>query len=170
MFAPVRPRRASIRRASVGRERVVPAAPREIARMWSILSRRAGFRMPSTTRERHARARSPVPFVFDVGSPQHRGDPFLALHREMNRLFDDAMRGAGPAAGGGGSAATAMAPPRMNVSETGQAIRVEVELPGVSEEDVQVELADDLLTVRGEMSRAAAISRAWSVRVWARRA
>lgn len=92
-------------------------------------------------------ARSLVPFVFEAGYPPGRGgDPFLQLHREMNRLFDDALRGGGSAGGGGGT----MAGPRMNVSETASEIRVEAELPGVSEKDVHVELADDLLTIRGE--------------------
>ena len=89
-------------------------------------------------------ARSLVPLVFDAGFPASRADPFLTLHREMNRLFDDAMHGASRAGTASGVA------PRMNVSETEQDIRVEVELPGVSERDVQVDLTDDLLTVRGE--------------------
>jgi len=74
-------------------------------------------------------------------------DPFLVLHREVNRLFDDALRGPGA---GSGAAGGAMTPPHMNVSETGQELRIEVELPGVSEEDVQVELVGDVLTIHGE--------------------
>jgi HSP20 family protein len=38
----------------------------------------------------------------------------------------------------------------MNVSETGQEIRVEAELPGVPEQDVHLELTGDMLTIRGE--------------------
>ena len=30
---------------------------------------------------------------FTTPSPRHGSDPFLALHREMNRLFDEAFRG-----------------------------------------------------------------------------
>lgn len=89
-------------------------------------------------------ARSLVPLVFDAGFPASRADPFSSLHREMNRLFDDAMRGPGPA----GTAS--MAAPCMNVSETDRDIRIEVELPGVSEGDVQLDLTGDLLTVHGE--------------------
>ena len=87
-------------------------------------------------------ARSLIPLAFDAGFPTSRADPFLVLHREVNRLFDDALRG--PA---GGASVTA---PRVNVSETDRDVRVEVELPGVSDQDVQVDLADDLLTIRGE--------------------
>lgn len=89
-------------------------------------------------------ARSLVPLIFDAGFPASRADPFSSLHREMNRLFDDAMRGSGPV----GTAS--MAAPCMNVSETDRDIRIEVELPGVSEEDVQLDLTGDLLTLRGE--------------------
>jgi HSP20 family protein len=91
-------------------------------------------------------ARSLVPSVLDAGITAVHGDPFLALHREVNRLFDDVMRGVGPA---GGSLTGALVP-RMDVSESGQDICIEMELPGVSEQDVHVELTDDLLIVRGE--------------------
>ena len=94
-------------------------------------------------------ARLPVRFGFESGFPAPLSgfDPFTTLHREMNRLFDDALRGwpSAPASSGGGVMA-----PRMNVSETEDEIRVEAELPGVSEKDVNIELSDDLLTIRGE--------------------
>ncbi len=94
-------------------------------------------------------ARSLIPFMFDTGFPTARSfaDPFLQLHRDMNRLFDDALRGVESA---GGSGFPPMSAPRMNVSETDDEIEVEAELPGVAEQDVRVELADDVLTIRGE--------------------
>ena len=78
-------------------------------------------------------------------------DPFLSLHREMNRLFDDVLRGFGPPAatgqaGGGGN----FIPAHMDVSETENELRVRAELPGVTEKDVEVTLDDDVLTIRGE--------------------
>ncbi|HET9147284.1 MAG TPA: Hsp20/alpha crystallin family protein [Acetobacteraceae bacterium] len=89
-------------------------------------------------------ARSIIPFVFE-GSYGRSADPFLMLHREINRLFDDTLRGA-PGMGSG----AVMEAPRMNVSETEQEIRIEAELPGVAEDDVQIEMTNDLLTIRGE--------------------
>jgi HSP20 family protein len=88
---------------------------------------------------------------FRAGGGMIRGEPFLSLHREMNRLFDDAFRGAGlPAAEtesqGGGTFVNAS----MNVSETEKEIRITAELPGVSEQDIDVSLDDDVLTIRGE--------------------
>jgi len=79
-------------------------------------------------------------------------DPVLSLHREMNRLFEDAFRGSGlPAmAGRGDPGISSMVDARMNVSESESEIRLTVELPGVSEQDVHVTLDDDTLTIRGE--------------------
>lgn len=77
------------------------------------------------------------------------GDPLLLLHREMNRLFDDTLRGTGASAGSEGAAGALLAP-QINVSETDKAIRVSAEMPGVSEHDVHVDLHDDVLVIRGE--------------------
>jgi HSP20 family protein len=96
-------------------------------------------------------ARMPVPFGFESGfpAPMSGFDPFTTLHREMNRLFDETLRGwpSSPASSGGGGGVMA---PRINVSETENEIRVEAELPGVPEKDVNIELSEDLLTIRGE--------------------
>ncbi|EYD73605.1 Small heat shock protein [Rubellimicrobium mesophilum DSM 19309] len=75
-------------------------------------------------------------------------DP-LSLHREMNRLLDDFMGGTPMAAqgqSGGGNIINA----HMNVSETENEIRISAELPGVGEDDIDVSLNDDVLTIRGE--------------------
>jgi HSP20 family protein len=94
-------------------------------------------------------ARNPLtPFRSGSGLPGG-GDPFLSLHREMNRLFDEAFRNmpvAGGAPGGAGQLLTA----HMNVSETENEIRITAELPGVNQDDVEVTLDDDVLTIRGE--------------------
>jgi HSP20 family protein len=76
-------------------------------------------------------------------------DPFLSLHREMNRLFDDVLRSTGVAQGGQDIAGSMIAP-QINVSETASEIRVSAELPGVSEQDTDVSLDDDVLTIRRE--------------------
>jgi HSP20 family protein len=85
--------------------------------------------------------------------PRHGSDPFLALHREMNRLFDEAFRGFGLSEGGTSPEALAsggVAVPRIDVSETDQDLTVFVELPGVDQNDVEITLTDDVLTIRGE--------------------
>jgi len=75
-------------------------------------------------------------------------DPFLSLHREMNRLFDDALRGAGVPTSGRGD--DMVLSPQINVSETDSEICITAEMPGVQEKDISIELNDDVLTIKGE--------------------
>src|SRR5947207_1171686 len=78
--------------------------------------------------------------------------PFLSLHREMNRLFDDFFSGSNLAPFGANDRFfdRAMGWPNIEVSETGKDVKVTAELPGLDEKDVQVELANGVLSIRGE--------------------
>jgi len=69
---------------------------------------------------------------------------FGALHREIDRLFDDFTRGGLP------SFASAGATVRMDLADTKAGIELTAELPGLEEKDVQVTLTDNVLTVSGE--------------------
>jgi HSP20 family protein len=94
-----------------------------------------------------------VPSLFSPGSMMGFGgaDPFLTLHREMNRLFDDVMRGGGVATGGQGSSESGvLLAPQMDVTETDKEVRIKAELPGVTDNDVQVSLDENVLTIRAE--------------------
>jgi len=77
--------------------------------------------------------------------------PFLSLQLEMNRLFDEAFRGFDLAPFGisdrffGGASW-----PSIEVAETGKEIKVTADLPGLDEKDIDVHLADDVLTISGE--------------------
>jgi HSP20 family protein len=78
-------------------------------------------------------------------------DPFLTLHREMNRLFEDFSRGFGLAPFGqhrlfGGAGGW----PNIEVSETDKEVKVTSELPGLDEKDIEVALANGVLTIKGE--------------------
>ena len=73
-------------------------------------------------------------------------NPFISLQREIDRLFDDFTRGF-PALSTGGAAEL---PPNLDVTETDKQIEITAELPGLEEKDVQVNLADNVLTIRGE--------------------
>jgi HSP20 family protein len=97
-------------------------------------------------------ARNPMTPV-RPGGGMFPGDPFLSLHREMNRLFDDVFRGTAlPTASGsqGQGDVGNFVNASMNVSETDKEIRITAELPGVTEQDIDVSLNDDVLTIRGE--------------------
>ncbi|ESY73763.1 Hsp20/alpha crystallin family protein [Mesorhizobium sp. M1050] len=79
------------------------------------------------------------------------GDPFLSLHREVNRLFDDVLRSFEtrlPTAG-------QLSPfdggwPKVEISESDNELRVTAEVPGMEEKDIEVLLDEDMLTLRGE--------------------
>lgn len=70
--------------------------------------------------------------------------PFLRLHEEMNRLFDDAFRGFETPSLWGRSW------PTLEVEETDGGYRVTAELPGMDEKDIDISFSDGVLTLRGE--------------------
>jgi HSP20 family protein len=76
-------------------------------------------------------------------------DPFLALHREVNRLFDEAFRSFGGALTGE-RMADFRTWPSVEVRDTDEAVHVMAEVPGMREEDIEVLLDDGALTLRGE--------------------
>jgi HSP20 family protein len=76
-------------------------------------------------------------------------DPFVTLHREMNRLFDDVFRGFG-GAGLSPLMEGQFGWPKIELSETDKMLTVSAELPGMTEKDVQIEIANGVLTIRGE--------------------
>ena len=82
----------------------------------------------------------------DVSSYHNQGNPLLAMHREMNRLFDEAFR----AFDIGTFGSQAMSWPSVEVNETDKEVKVVAELPGLEEKDVAVELANGVLTISGE--------------------
>lgn len=74
-------------------------------------------------------------------------DPLTSLHREVDRLFDDAFRNFGPPSLFRNGFADW---PNIEVSETEKEMHVTAELPGMSEKDLDVSLSDGALTIRGE--------------------
>jgi HSP20 family protein len=87
----------------------------------------------------------------EVSVPRGEANPFLTLHREMNRLFDDAFRRFDLAPlGSDRFFERAMDWPNVEVSETEREIKVTAELPGLDEKDVSIELANGVLAIRGE--------------------
>ena len=91
-----------------------------------------------------------LPWRKSEHEPARSEHPLVALHREMNRLFEDFFRGfelerfpALESMFGGFS-------PRVNVVEDDKEVRVTAELPGVTEKDVEVTLTQNTLTIKGE--------------------
>jgi HSP20 family protein len=91
-----------------------------------------------------------IPWNRGHGVTVRRGDdanPFLTLHRETNRVFDDVFRGFDLAPFGFDRT---LAWPNIEVSETDKEVKVTADLPRLEEKDVEVELANGVLAIRGE--------------------
>jgi HSP20 family protein len=88
------------------------------------------------------RDKAQVPATRDDGQ-----DPFVAFRREVDRMFDDFLNG-GPF-GIRPWAATSVSP-TIDVSDGEKELIVTAELPGLDENDFEVTLAGDVLTIKGE--------------------
>ncbi|NOJ50501.1 Hsp20/alpha crystallin family protein [Bradyrhizobium archetypum] len=87
----------------------------------------------------------------ELTSARDSFDPFFTLHREVNRLFDDVFRGFGmPARFGSPLMEGRFGWPSIELNETDKELKISAELPGLTEKDVQVEIANGVLTLRGE--------------------
>jgi len=89
-------------------------------------------------------ARSYLPSLFG-----REGETLGSLFRDVERAFEDFSRRS-PFAPTSSSSSEIVMAPRIDVSETKDAIEVAAELPGGDEKDVDLTLADGVLTIRGE--------------------
>jgi HSP20 family protein len=79
--------------------------------------------------------------------------PFLTLHREMNRLFDDVFNRFDtglPSAFGRMPGWSGGSWPSLEVTASDHEVRVSAELPGMEEKDIELLVDEDVLTIRGE--------------------
>jgi HSP20 family protein len=84
---------------------------------------------------------------FQRGTDIH---PFFALHREMNRMFDDVFRGFDLVPFGPARAMDGLGWPQIDIDETDKEVRITAELPGLDEKDVSLEIANGVLSISGE--------------------
>lgn len=87
--------------------------------------------------------KSPVPVTRNRAPAMREANPFFALQQEIDRLFD------GFSTTFTGRVAKDLTP-TMDIAETDKDIEITVELPGMQEKDVQLNIADSVLTIRGE--------------------
>jgi HSP20 family protein len=93
--------------------------------------------------------KSLLPFGRSTGLSRARTDtdPFTSLRREMDRMFDDFTRGwVVPATFG----TSGMLSPKVNVAETDKGLEVTADLPGIDQKDIEINLADGILTLKAE--------------------
>ena len=95
-------------------------------------------------------ANHPVPYSgLRRALHRRRGHPFALFDREVEELFDRALRGFVPSAGADDDR-TAWLSPRLDMREGDDGYTVTAEMPGLDEKALKVELSDGCLTIEGE--------------------
>ena len=87
--------------------------------------------------------KSLIPVGGERGVTRPGSNPFFALQQEIDRLFEGFTRGFA-----GFPSRDVM--PSMDLSETDKEIEITAELPGLEEKDIQLNVTDNVLTIRGE--------------------
>ncbi|WP_438278619.1 Hsp20/alpha crystallin family protein [Nitrobacter sp.] len=87
--------------------------------------------------------KSLIPIGRDSSLTRTDANPLALLQQEMDRLFDGFNKSFT-----GLSSRTLM--PSMDIAETDKEIELTAELPGLEEKDVQLNVVDNHLTIRGE--------------------
>ncbi|MCK8484268.1 Hsp20/alpha crystallin family protein [Aliiroseovarius sp. S2029] len=83
----------------------------------------------------------------NVSDQRNQDDnPMMSLQRDLNRVFEDFWGRFDNPFGGNMTAGG----PRTDISETDEAMLVSVDLPGLDDKDIEVNVTDDMLTIRGE--------------------
>jgi HSP20 family protein len=107
-------------------------------------------------RKEHENAAITVP-VKQSGKPStdlQQDHPLKRFHQEIDRMFEDAFKGFGIGTMFGGNqwpeTEQGMFKPRLDLGATQDTYTITVEIPGVDEKDLRVDIANDTLTIQGE--------------------
>jgi HSP20 family protein len=73
-------------------------------------------------------------------------DPMFSLRREVDRIFDEFFNGFGSFGDGAGLSPR----PVVDIADNDKELVITAEIPGLDEKDLDVSLAGDLLTIKGE--------------------
>lgn len=100
----------------------------------------------------------PVSRVQAESLPASGAVSLMSLHREMDRWFEDAFKSfAMPSfpsrlelAGGAGSKLAGLYRPQIDVSGDNNCYEISLDVPGLTESDLSLEVKDDMLIVTGE--------------------
>ncbi|MGE9008572.1 Hsp20/alpha crystallin family protein [Leptospira interrogans] len=86
--------------------------------------------------------RSVIPVGTQRAVTRRDTNPFSFLQQEIDQLFDGVSRTI--------PGFTTSTMPSMDIGETDKAIEITAELPGLEKKDVELNVTDNLLTIRGE--------------------
>jgi HSP20 family protein len=91
--------------------------------------------------------KSLMPFGRSMSPARSGGeeDPFAMMRREMDRMLESFSRDwTMPAVAAGFSS------PKVDVAESAKGLEISAELPGIDQKDIQLDLADGVLTIKAE--------------------
>lgn len=96
-----------------------------------------------------------LPVTVHREGPSRSYGPMAQFHQELDRMFDNFFRGFGFPSMGFGREHSLSVPeewlrPTLDIAAGEKEYTISVELPGVDEKDVQLELSDDTLVIKGE--------------------
>lgn len=100
---------------------------------------------PSQTEDIMA-TRSLTPYRARAVEPFRSQSPFLSFYRQANRLFEDVFREFDD----GREILGGILSPSIDVVQDEKEVRITAELPGVKDDDIDVSVDNDLLTIRAE--------------------
>ena len=87
----------------------------------------------------------------EVSVRRESEDPMVALQSEFDRVFENFWRAFDlPMLSGGNGGFADVLAPRIDIRETDKSVEVTAELPGLDEGDVDISVAEGMLTIRGE--------------------
>ena len=82
-------------------------------------------------------------------SAENGANPFLSLQRDINHVFEDFWKKV-ETGWDTRSEVVGMFGPSTDVTETDNSVKVSIELPGMTEKDIDISLSNDAMTIRGE--------------------
>lgn len=90
--------------------------------------------------------------------PMSGAAPLLSLHREMDRWFDDAFKSFGmpsmtsslASANWPGATMSTAFKPRIDISADAENYQIALDVPGMNESDLSLEIKDDVLIIKGQ--------------------
>jgi HSP20 family protein len=89
-------------------------------------------------------------------SPGYVGHPLMQIHNEIDRMFDEFFSGFRDRESGDmwdSLMPSGLIKPNLDISESDTEYSIAVELPGVDEKNVELELVDNSLRIKGEKKR-----------------
>jgi len=95
-----------------------------------------------------------------TGLTTSQTDPLARMQQEFGRMFENFFKNGGfplpfeqTGSRSNGDGLMAMLRPSLDITETDKTYTINIEVPGVSENDIELMVEDDTLVVRGEKNR-----------------